>query len=226
MAQYSCDDDEGPGAMLPFDSDRAIRIAEALSENMSSHDIATRKGKGGVDVQYVSGQVVIDRANDIFGFDGWSSSIRNIYQDQLELVQGKWTCLITCVMRIRLANGAWREDAGTGTAERQPSKVTAVDMAKKSAVTDALKRAMRQFGSGLGNSTRNPEALKDYKAASRSNKGGGGGGGAAGRRNSAPGASASYPRPQPMAPQHQQHQHQQQQRQQPPIPQTKSSEHQ
>ncbi len=48
-------------------------------------------------------------------------------------------------------DGAFHEDIGYGTAEGMRSKALSIEKARKEAVTDGLKRALRCFGNGMGN---------------------------------------------------------------------------
>ena len=52
---------------------------------------------------------------------------------------------------MTLKNGVYHEDVGVGMSE-MPKKGIAIELAKKEAVSDARKRALRLFGNYLGNS--------------------------------------------------------------------------
>lgn len=54
-------------------------------------------------------------------------------------------------MRVWLRDGGGHEDVGYGKLENTKSKADGLDKCKKEAVTDALKRTLRNFGSVLGN---------------------------------------------------------------------------
>ncbi|KAG5456850.1 MAG: Rad52/22 family double-strand break repair protein-domain-containing protein [Olpidium bornovanus] len=64
---------------------------------------------------------------------------------------GRFTVGISCVIRVTVKDGAFREDIGYGQAENVKGKGSALEKAKKEAVTDGLKRCFRQFGDCLGN---------------------------------------------------------------------------
>lgn len=55
------------------------------------------------------------------------------------------------------------QDIGYGSAENQKSKASAYEKAKKEAVTDATKRALRMFGNRLGNCAYDKTFLRDVK---------------------------------------------------------------
>jgi hypothetical protein len=59
-----------------------------------------------------------------------------------------------------LKDGTYHEDIGYGVSEGQKSKGQAIEMARKSAVTDGLKRSLRNFGNALGNCLQNRDYLK------------------------------------------------------------------
>lgn len=50
-----------------------------------------------------------------------------------------------------LKDGTYHEDIGYGSCANMPDRAAALEKAKKEAASDALKRALRLFGNGLGN---------------------------------------------------------------------------
>ena len=72
------------------------------------------------------------------------------------------------MVRVTLKDGTSHEDVGYGTAEN-PKKGAAIEKAKKEAVSDARKRALRLFGDALGNCLYDKEHLKRLKT-SRGNQ--------------------------------------------------------
>jgi Na+-transporting NADH:ubiquinone oxidoreductase subunit NqrF len=77
---YVCADD---GAKVSFgggtyaDEERA-RIQELLNSRLGREHLQKRKGPGGQDLVYVEGNVVLELANEVFGFNGWSCTILSI----------------------------------------------------------------------------------------------------------------------------------------------------
>ncbi|KAJ2763358.1 DNA repair protein rad52, partial [Coemansia nantahalensis] len=117
---------------------------------------------GGSRLSYVEGWRVISIANEVFGFDGWRSSIQTLNIDFMDAIEGgRFNVGASCVMRITLSDGSYREDVGYGTIENAKSKGQALEKVKKEASTDALKRAMRQFGNVLGNCLYDKEYVKN-----------------------------------------------------------------
>ena len=69
---------------------------------------------------------------------------------KIEETNGRFSVGITAVVRVTLKDGTSHEDVGYGTCEN-PKRGTAIGNAKKEAVSDARKRALRIFGDALGN---------------------------------------------------------------------------
>ncbi|PRT52992.1 DNA repair and recombination protein RAD52 [Wickerhamiella sorbophila] len=128
------------------------KIASELGQGLGPEYISWRRGSGAQQA-YIEGHTVINLANEILGFDGWSSEIRNTAVEyEKASSDGRWQIGVRCVMRITLkATGVYREDIGFGQAINMPSKLQALEKAHKEAATDATKRAFRQFGNALGN---------------------------------------------------------------------------
>ena len=64
---------------------------------------------------------------------------------------GRYCIGVSAIVRVWLRDGASHEDIGYGKADNVKLKSDGLDKAKKEAVTDALKRALRNFGNLLGN---------------------------------------------------------------------------
>lgn len=143
-----------------FSSEEFVQINKKLDEVLHD-DISYRQGTGGVRLAYVEGWKLIKLANDIFGFNGWSTSILSICTEFVDSENGRFALGITCTARVTLKDGSFHEDVGFGSAENFKSKGLAFEKAKKEAVTDATKRALRHFGYALGLSTYDKEYLSD-----------------------------------------------------------------
>ncbi|CCD23741.1 recombinase RAD52 NDAI_0C00800 [Naumovozyma dairenensis CBS 421] len=126
-------------------------IQAKLDKKLGPEYISKRIGFGSSRVAYIEGWRAINLANQIFGYNGWSTEVKNVTIDFLDERQGKFSIGCTAIVRVTLANGTYREDIGYGTVENERRKPAAFERAKKSAVTDALKRALRGFGNALGN---------------------------------------------------------------------------
>lgn len=104
-------------------------------------------------MHYLAAEKVINLANEVFGFNGWSSSIQNVQIDFVdENPQTQRINLgLSTIVRVTLKDGTFHEDIGYGHCENTKGKAAAFEKAKKEAATDAMKRALRNFGNVLGN---------------------------------------------------------------------------
>lgn len=135
-----------------FAEDEKKRIERELWTDIDPRCVGTRRGAGNAQVYYVEGWRVIDSANRIFRFDGWSSEIygmQRLYRKKQP--DGRIQVGYSCLCRIRLRDGTSRVDTGFGCAENARTHALAEFKAQKEAATDALKRAFRQFGRAFGN---------------------------------------------------------------------------
>lgn len=126
-------------------------IQAKLDKKLGPEYISKRVGFGSSRVAYIEGWRAINLANQIFGYNGWSTEVKSVIVDFLDERQGKFSIGCTAIVRVTLQNGTFREDIGYGTVENERRKAAAFERAKKSAVTDALKRSLRGFGNALGN---------------------------------------------------------------------------
>ncbi|RHZ57161.1 RAD52 DNA repair protein RADC [Aspergillus thermomutatus] len=124
-----------------------------LDKKLGPEYISSRPGAAGQKVHYLSADKCINLANEVFGFNGWSSSIQNIQIDFVEESQntGKISLGLSVIVRVTLKDGTYHEDIGYGHIENCKGKAAAFEKAKKEGTTDALKRALRNFGNVLGN---------------------------------------------------------------------------
>ena len=104
-------------------------------------------------MHYLAAEKAINLANEVFGFNGWSSSVQNMQIDFVDEnpQNGKVTLGLSAIVRITLRDGTYHEDIGYGHIENCKGKAAAFDKAKKEGVTDGMKRALRNFGNVLGN---------------------------------------------------------------------------
>jgi len=118
---------------------------EQLNQPIDPKVVAFRK-QGNMQLAYLESWYVINEANRIFGFDGWSSETI-----QLDCVQSDEFC-VTYIAKVRVTVGdVIREGVGAGHGKGE--KVNLGDKhesAVKEAESDARKRAFMQFGSQLG----------------------------------------------------------------------------
>ncbi|XP_036155459.1 DNA repair protein RAD52 homolog isoform X4 [Myotis myotis] len=102
-------------------------------------------------VCYIEGHRVINLANEMFGYNGWAHSITQQNVDFVDFNNGKFYVGVCAFVRVQLKDGSYHEDVGYGVSEGLKSKALSLEKARKEAVTDGLKRALRSFGNALGN---------------------------------------------------------------------------
>ncbi|CAE6493808.1 unnamed protein product [Rhizoctonia solani] len=131
-----------------------------LNKKLGPEFISQRPGPGGgPKLTYAEGWKVINLANEVFGFNGWSSSVLSITTDYIDQnpETHRYNVGVSALVRVTLRDGAFHEDVGFGALENAKGKGAALDKnnsmlkCKKEAVTDAIKRTLRNFGNVLGN---------------------------------------------------------------------------
>ena len=136
---------------MPFNN----RQLEQLFKEINPSRVAERKG-----MSYLETWDVIAHLNRIFGFEGWDKHVMALdllYETQRGEGKG-WDVAYRAVVRLVIHNRdrglsvvqKTSEDAATGQAQNQPSRGDAHDLAVKSAVSDALKRAAKDLGNQFG----------------------------------------------------------------------------
>ncbi|KAL6480560.1 hypothetical protein MHYP_G00115930 [Metynnis hypsauchen] len=134
-------------------------IQTALRQRLGPEYISTRQAGGGQKVCYIEGHKVISLANEMFGYNGWSHSISQQSVDFVDLINGKFYVGVSAFVKVQLKDGSYHEDVGYGVSEGLKSKALSLEKARKEAVTDGLKRALKCFGNALGNCILNKEYL-------------------------------------------------------------------
>ncbi|XP_054242859.1 DNA repair protein RAD52 homolog [Indicator indicator] len=87
----------------------------------------------------------------MFGFNGWAHSVTQQNVDFVDLNNGKFYVGVCAFVKVQLKDGSYHEDVGYGVSEGLKSKALSLEKARKEAVTDGLKRALKCFGNALGN---------------------------------------------------------------------------
>ncbi|KAM6170710.1 DNA repair protein RAD52 homolog [Erethizon dorsatum] len=126
-------------------------IQSALRQRLGPEYISSRMAGGGQKVCYIEGHKVINLANEMFGYNGWAHSVTQQNVDFVDLNNGKFYVGVCAFVRVQLKDGSYHEDVGYGVSEGLKSKALSLEKARKEAVTDGLKRALRSFGNALGN---------------------------------------------------------------------------
>ena len=152
MARAGRVTDELPASPSPSALPR--EVVELLGQPLDPKLVARRKGpRGSGLVAFIEGFRAIDQANRIFGYGNWGGEVvGDICYQQLQLggEPHETAGMYWATVRVRVRDCASRSDVGCGFATE--ATVEAHDTAIKAAVTDALKRALRQWGPQFGNS--------------------------------------------------------------------------
>ncbi|XP_034391435.1 DNA repair protein RAD52 homolog isoform X2 [Cyclopterus lumpus] len=86
--------------------------------------------------------------------NGWRRT-----EDFIDIINGKFYVGVSAFIKVQLKDGAFHEDVGYGVSEGLRSKALSLEKARKEAVTDGMKRALKCFGNALGNCILNKEYL-------------------------------------------------------------------
>ena len=151
-----------------FNETERQQISQRLLESPPDEYIEKRPGPGGKEIFYIQGGNVIKLANEVFGFDGWSfhtvtSDVMFVDEDPS---RGGFSACVSVHVRVTIGGGTVREDCGGGHCKNVADKNEAVNRARKEAVTDGCKRALRSFGPFLGLNL-NSYTYNQYRTASR-----------------------------------------------------------
>lgn len=136
-----------------FTATEIATLQSRLEKQLGPEYLSARSGPSGQKVHYIAAEKCIALANEVFGFNGWSSSIQNIQVDFVDENPQtfKISLGLSVIVRVTLRDGTYHEDIGYGHIENCKGKAAAFEKAKKEGTTDALKRALRNFGNVLGN---------------------------------------------------------------------------
>ncbi|XP_069759632.1 DNA repair protein RAD52 homolog isoform X2 [Narcine bancroftii] len=135
-------------------------IQSALQRRLGPEYISQRPAGGGQKVCYIEGHRVVNLANELFGYNGWSHSITQQNVDFVDLINGKFYVGVSAFVKVQLKDGSFHEDIGYGVSEGLKSKAMSLEKARKEAVTDGLKRSLKSFGNALGNCILDKEYLR------------------------------------------------------------------
>ena len=149
------------------------KIIEKLEAEFDEARVKTKKVPGRPDASYLEAYDVIDKANEVFGYGAWGTTIIDL---DLHETGGKTACVVTLELSV---DGCFsRQDVGVVIAAQSQGKELSpesLETAVKGAVSDALKRAMRHFGKQFGNSLydkeRNGQGAKQEKPQAKTGKG-------------------------------------------------------
>lgn len=129
--------------LMGIDEEAKNRLNKPLEEER----IRSREAGFGL-VDYLPAHDIIRRANEIFGFDGWSGRIVDLSKELQEEQDGRWVVVYRCIYEISVG-GRIQQDVGVGIATRE-NLADAVEHSIKYAASDGIKRALRAWGDQFG----------------------------------------------------------------------------
>ena len=131
------------------------RVCHLLGCTLDPKLIAQRRGGKGQMVPYLEGYQAINQANRIFGYGQWGAELvgpvgyRELTRTHRGTGEVSTAGMYWASVRVHVRGCEPRSDVGCAfTAD---DSLEAHDTAIKAAVTDAMKRALRQFGDQFGN---------------------------------------------------------------------------
>lgn len=131
------------------------KIYKKLGKKLNPTFILTRRHDG---MKYIAGYIAIENANRIFGFKNWGYKIieKPTLVKEIEIKTQKPAWFYTCSVESWVLIGekkTRREDVGLKAVTfTKATQKPQLEVAYKSCVTDALKRALRAWGNQFGNS--------------------------------------------------------------------------
>lgn len=143
------------GREVPAAEQLPRAVVELLAQPLDERLVAQRKAGKGTMVSYLEGYQAINQANRVFGHGRWGAEVvgpvafREISRADQKTGEILAVGMYWATVRVQVSGCEPRSDVGFAfTADDTPE---AHDTAIKGAVTDAMKRALRQFGDQFGN---------------------------------------------------------------------------
>lgn len=138
--------------MAAFTEDQVKELEKPLDKDR----VKRRPGGGGTQLGYLEGHDIITTANRIFGYGNWGYDLVGVELEKVTNNSGEVVGNYYAA-RVRLTVAGCIPITEEGVCPVQEGKspraqIDAHDMARKGAVTDGLKRAMRCYGDQFGNS--------------------------------------------------------------------------
>jgi DNA repair and recombination protein RAD52 len=73
--------DKGPRRISEYTAQEIATLQSRLDKQLGPEYISARAGPSGQKVHYLAAEKCINLANEVFGFNGWSSSVQSIQID-------------------------------------------------------------------------------------------------------------------------------------------------
>ena len=135
------------------------KIIKKLNEPLDASRVKTRPGPGGKKLSYLEGHDCISTANVIFGVGNWGYAVQQIEcvghgkimvkdPEDPEMLLEEHRMMYYAVVELRVLDCAPITEAGFGTT--RGDRPEHHEMAVKGAVTDGLKRCLKNYGVQFG----------------------------------------------------------------------------
>lgn len=99
-----------PPRVSSYTAQQIATLQSRLERQLGPEYISTRPGAGGQKVHYLAAEKSIGLANEVFGFNGWSSQIKDIQVDFAdESASGKISVGLSVIVRVTLKDGTFHE---------------------------------------------------------------------------------------------------------------------
>lgn len=100
-------------------------------------------------VSHISTSMILQLANEVFGFNGWSSSILecNAVEQEFDIDKDVFSMKHEALIRVILQDGTVSNALGVGKCSNVPHKYMCLENSKKMAITDGLRNAILNFTS-------------------------------------------------------------------------------
>lgn len=124
-------------SFMALSEDTAVKLATLqakLNKKLGPEFVSQRPGPGGaMKLTYAEGWKIINLANEVFGFNGWSSSVVNLTTDFIDFSEEskRYTVGVTAIVKVTLRDGVFHEDVGYGMLENSKSKGAALDKVRR-----------------------------------------------------------------------------------------------
>ena len=145
---FSCTPNDSAFYNLSSDTEAKLATLQAkLNQKLGPEYISTRPGGNGMKLTYTEGWKVINLANEVFGFNGWSTAVVNVTCDFADYDPNtqRHTIGIAAIVRVTLRDGVYHEDIGYGMMENSKSKAAAFDKVRSTPLIPRCLRGPRSF---------------------------------------------------------------------------------
>ncbi|AOA64451.1 DNA repair protein [Komagataella phaffii CBS 7435] len=108
-------------------------------------------------------QKLISTANQVFGFNGWSSVLDGSFEmSECAEEDGRFKMKVLTTVKLILKDGTTCSATGTGRTQNASGRAQALSKCKKEAINDAIRRCIESLPNLLLESQDRKQTFKDY----------------------------------------------------------------